>query len=78
MRFYEAHGKTTETNIEIASSLLLAENIWECDLMENKKVKLSQLPNSSNDLQVIFKPYEIKTFLWTVVDVDLAIANDLS
>ena len=78
MRFYEAHGKTTETNIEIASSLLLAENIWECDLMENKNIRLSQLPNSINDSQVIFKPYEIKTFLWTVVDADLAIANDWS
>jgi alpha-mannosidase len=70
MRFYEAHGKITETNIEIASSLLLAENIWECDLMENKNIRLSQLSNNINDLQIIFKPYEIKTFLWTVIDAD--------
>ena len=79
MRFYEAHGKTTETKIEVSSSLFLGENIWECDLMENRNIELShqfsQVTNNTNDLQIIFKPYEIKTFLWTIATADLGIAN---
>jgi alpha-mannosidase len=79
MRFYEAHGKTTETKIEVSSSLFLGENIWECDLMENRNIELShqfsQVTNNTNDLQIIFKPYEIKTFLWTIANADLGIAN---
>jgi alpha-mannosidase len=64
MRFYEAHGQTTEAEIEISLNLLQAENIWECDLMENKNALLTIVKGTSNYLQVIFKPYEIKTFFW--------------
>jgi alpha-mannosidase len=64
MRFYEAHGRTTETEIEISLDLLQAENVWECDLMENKNTLLAIVKGASNHLQVIFKPYEIKTFFW--------------
>ncbi|MFZ4728066.1 MAG: alpha-mannosidase [Pseudanabaena sp.] len=64
MRFYEAHGRTTETEIEISLDLLQAENVWECDLMENKNTLLTIVKGASNHLQVIFKPYEIKTFFW--------------
>jgi alpha-mannosidase len=64
MRFYEAHGQTTEAEIEISLNLLQAENIWECDLMENKNALLTIVKGTSNHLQVIFKPYEIKTFFW--------------
>ncbi|GBO56880.1 alpha-mannosidase [Pseudanabaena sp. lw0831] len=64
MRFYEAHGQTTETEIEIALDSLQLENIWECDLMENKNTLLQIFVDESNHLKVIFKPYEIKTFFW--------------
>jgi len=63
MRFYEAHGQPTETDIEILSNLLQIENIWECDLMENKINLLSVDPNTKNFLKTAFQPYEIKTFL---------------
>jgi alpha-mannosidase len=65
MRFYEAHGRTTETEIEISLDLLQAENVWECDLMENKNTLLAIVKGASNHLQVIFKPYEIKTFFYS-------------
>ncbi|TYQ25950.1 alpha-mannosidase [Pseudanabaena sp. UWO311] len=65
MRFYEAHGQTTETEIEISLDLLQAENIWECDLMENKNTLLSTDKGESNHLKVTFKPYEIKTFFYS-------------
>ncbi len=65
MRFYEAHGQMTETEIEISLDLLQAENIWECDLMENKNALLTIVKGTSNHLQVIFKPYEIKTFFYS-------------
>ena len=65
MRFYEAHGQTTEAEIEISLNLLQAENIWECDLMENKNALLTIVKGTSNHLQVIFKPYEIKTFFYS-------------
>lgn len=64
IRFYEAHGKETETEIEISLDLLQAENVWECDLMEIKNTLLTIVKGASNHLQVIFKPYEIKTFFW--------------
>jgi alpha-mannosidase len=65
MRFYEAHGRTTETEIEISLDLLQVENIWECDLMENKNALLTIVKGTSNHLQVIFNPYEIKTFFYS-------------
>jgi alpha-mannosidase len=63
LRFYEAHGQATETDIEISSNLLQMENIWECDLMENKINLLTLDPSAKNILKTIFQPYEIKTFL---------------
>ncbi len=63
MRFYEAQGETTETDIQISSNLLQIENIWECDLMENKNTLLSLIADTSNLLRITFQPYEIKTFL---------------
>jgi alpha-mannosidase len=65
MRFYETHGQTTEAEIEISLDLLQAENIWECDLMENKNALLTIVKGTSNHLQVIFNPYEIKTFFYS-------------
>ncbi|MBD2176478.1 alpha-mannosidase [Pseudanabaena sp. FACHB-1998] len=65
IRLYEAHGQTTETNIEISSHLLSLKNIWECDLMENPQTQLN-LENTNvniNLFKVSFKAYEIKTFL---------------
>jgi alpha-mannosidase len=64
MRFYEANGQETETEIEISLDLLQAENIWECDLMENKNTLLTIVKGAYNHLKVIFKPYEIKSFFW--------------
>ncbi|BBC24166.1 alpha-mannosidase [Pseudanabaena sp. ABRG5-3] len=63
IRLYEAHGQSTETDIEIASHLLQLENVWECDLMENKNNLISLVNNTENSFKVTFKPYEIKTFL---------------
>ncbi len=63
LRFYEAQGETTVTDIQISSSLLQIENIWECDLMENKNTLLSLIADTSNLLRTTFQPYEIKTFL---------------
>lgn len=63
MRFYESHGKTTETGINISPHLLQIENIWECDLMENKNTLLSLSEDNLNSLRITFQPYEIKTFL---------------
>jgi alpha-mannosidase len=63
IRLYEAHGKSTETNIEISSNLLQLENVWECDLMENKNDLISLVNNKYNSFKVVFKQYEIKTFL---------------
>jgi alpha-mannosidase len=64
MRFYEAHGQATEAEIEISLDLLQVENIWECDLMEKKNSLIPLVTGESNQFQVIFKPYEIKTFFW--------------
>ena len=63
MRFYESHGKTTETDINISPDLLQIENIWECDLMENKNTLFSLSEDNLNSLRITFQPYEIKTFL---------------
>ena len=63
IRLYEAHGQSTETNIEISSHLLQLENIWECDLMENKSSLISSVQSADNSFKVTFKSYEIKTFL---------------
>lgn len=63
MRFYESHGKTTETDINISPDLLQIENVWECDLMENKNNLYSLIENNLNSLKITFQPYEIKTFL---------------
>jgi alpha-mannosidase len=60
MRFYEAHGQETET--EILSNLLPIEAIWECNLMENKNNLLALDENNANFLKITFQPYEIKTF----------------
>jgi alpha-mannosidase len=63
IRLYEAHGQSTETDIEISSHLLQLENVWECDLMENKNDLTSLVNNIGNSFKVVFQPYEIKTFL---------------
>lgn len=63
LRFYEAHGKTTEVDIKIPDKLVQIENIWECDLMENKIDLLSLTKNTLSPLKVVFQSYEIKTFL---------------
>ena len=63
IRLYEAHGQSTETNIKISSHLLQLENIWECDLMENKSSLISSVQSADNSFKVTFKSYEIKTFL---------------
>ncbi len=63
IRLYETHGKSTETNIEISSHLLQLENVWECDLMENKNNLISSVQNVDNSFKAAFTPYEIKTFL---------------
>jgi alpha-mannosidase len=67
MRFYEAHGQTTITNIQLLTGLGELKSIWECDLMEAKQHLLSMdfiSINFSkvNSLNVTFQPYEIKTF----------------
>jgi len=67
MRLYEAHGKTTETDINISPDLLQIENIWECDLMENKNNLLTLSGNNLNSLKITFQPYEIKTFLISII-----------
>jgi len=63
IRLYEAHGELTETDIEISSHLLQLENVWECDLMENKNSLISLIYRTDNSFKAIFQPYEIKTFL---------------
>ena len=60
MRFYEAHGKMTQTDIKVSLTLLQINNIWECDLMENKNNVLSE--HDLNSFKTIFQAYEIKTF----------------
>ena len=67
MRFYEAHGQTTETNIQLSSYLLPIETIWECDLMEKKGNLLSIDLSNINNLKIKFQPYEIKTFLLLII-----------
>jgi alpha-mannosidase len=62
MRFYEAHGKNTETNIEISDLLLPINKIWECDLMEKRNTVISRDEITLNYFTITFKPYEIKTF----------------
>ena len=62
MRFYEAHGKNTETNIEISDLLLPINKIWECDLMEKRNTVISTDKITLNYFTITFKPYEIKTF----------------
>ncbi len=66
MRFYEAHGEITATDINISSNFLQANSIWECDLMENKNNLLSE--HDSNSFKAIFQPYEIKTFLIVLIE----------
>ena len=63
IRLYEAYGQSTETDIEISSHLLQLENVWECDLMENRNYSISLVNNINNSFKVEFQPYEIKTFL---------------
>ena len=60
MRFYEAHGKMTQTDIKVSLTLLQINNIWECDLMENKNNVLSE--HDLDSFKTIFQAYEIKTF----------------
>jgi alpha-mannosidase len=62
MRFYEAHGQTTITNIQLLTGLGELKSIWECDLMEAKQHLLSMDFSKVNSLNVTFQPYEIKTF----------------
>ncbi len=62
MRFYEAHGETTATDINILPNHLQIENVWECDLMENKNNLITLIEHDLNSFKTIFQPYEIKTF----------------
>ena len=62
MRFYESHGKPTETNIEISDLLLQTDKIWECNLMEKRNTIISRDKTTLNYFTITFKPYEIKTF----------------
>lgn len=64
LRFYEAHGQTTSTNVTInlvALNLIKVKQIWLCDLLEKREVSISM--EDPNSLLITFSPYEIKTIL---------------
>lgn len=56
LRMYENQNKRTKSNINIAKQ---AKQVYECDLLENNELLLSE---NADELTVLFKPYEIKTF----------------
>jgi len=62
IRLYESHGQSTKTDIKVSSHLLQLENVWECDLMENKSTLVLLFDSSLNSFKVKFQSYEIKTF----------------
>ena len=62
LRLYEGHGMSHQVKAELfAESDKIIENVWECDLMENKVLDMTQHVNGKS-IEFEIEPFEIKTF----------------